>query len=105
MKNHVAIVKCPTYDYPQVLTGVREVLEPLGGMRAFVKRGDRVLLKPNLLAGKHPDKCVTTHPSVVKAAASWSTRQGEFRPSGTARLWGAYAALLPRRGSRRWRLN
>jgi uncharacterized protein (DUF362 family)/Pyruvate/2-oxoacid:ferredoxin oxidoreductase delta subunit len=69
MKSHVAIVRCPTYDYPQILAGVREVLEPLGGIRAFVKRGDRVLLKPNLLSGKHPDKCVTTHPSLVKAVA------------------------------------
>jgi uncharacterized protein (DUF362 family)/Pyruvate/2-oxoacid:ferredoxin oxidoreductase delta subunit len=69
MKSHVAIVRCSTYGYQQVLAGVRDVLEPLGGMRAFVKRGDKVLLKPNLLSGKHPDKCVTTHPSLVKAVA------------------------------------
>jgi uncharacterized protein (DUF362 family)/Pyruvate/2-oxoacid:ferredoxin oxidoreductase delta subunit len=31
-----------------------------------VKRGDRVLLKPNLLYGKPPEKAVTTHPSVVR---------------------------------------
>jgi uncharacterized protein (DUF362 family)/ferredoxin len=69
MKRQVAMVRCPTYDYPQVLAGVRAVLEPLGGMGAFVKRGDRVLLKPNLLSGKHPDRCVTTHPAIVKAVA------------------------------------
>lgn len=67
MNSHVAIVQCPTYDYPQVLAGACDVLEPLGGMGAFVNRGDKVLLKPNLLTGKHPDKCVTTHPSLVKA--------------------------------------
>lgn len=67
MKSHVAIVRCTTYNYPQVLAGVREVLAPLGGMKAFVKRGDKVLLKPNLLSGKHPDRCVTTHPTIVKA--------------------------------------
>ena len=69
MKSHVAIVRCSTYDYPQALAGVREVLEPLGGMGSFVKRGDRVLLKPNLLSGKHQDKCVTTHPALVKVVA------------------------------------
>ena len=69
MKSYIAIVRCPTYGYQQVLAGIRDVLEPLGGMKAFVKRGDRVLLKPNLLSGKHPDKCVTTHPSLVKAVA------------------------------------
>jgi len=69
MKRHVAIVRCTTYEYPQVLAGVRDVLQPLGGMGAFVKRRDKVLLKPNLLSGKHPDRCVTTHPSMVKAVA------------------------------------
>jgi uncharacterized protein (DUF362 family)/Pyruvate/2-oxoacid:ferredoxin oxidoreductase delta subunit len=69
MKSHVAITRCTTYAYPQVVAGVRLVLEPLGGIKAFVKRGDRVLLKPNLLSGKHPDRCVTTHPAMVKAVA------------------------------------
>jgi uncharacterized protein (DUF362 family)/Pyruvate/2-oxoacid:ferredoxin oxidoreductase delta subunit len=69
MAERVSIVRCTDYTYPQVLAGVRAVLEHLGGMGAFVKRGDRVLLKPNLLSGKHPDRCVTTHPSIVKAVA------------------------------------
>ena len=69
MTEWISIVRCAGYTYPQVLRGVKEVLEPLGGMGAFVKRGDRVLLKPNLLSGKHPDKCVTTHPTLVKAVA------------------------------------
>jgi uncharacterized protein (DUF362 family)/Pyruvate/2-oxoacid:ferredoxin oxidoreductase delta subunit len=69
MKSRIAIVRSTTYAYPQVLAGVREVLEPLGGMKSFVKRGDKVLLKPNLLSGKHPDRCVTTHPTIVKAVA------------------------------------
>lgn len=69
MKSHIAITKCTTYAYPQVLDGVRKVLKPLGGIKAFVKRGDKVLLKPNLLSGKHPDRSVTTHPAMVKAVA------------------------------------
>ena len=36
------------------------LLEPLGGIEAFVNRGDRVLLKPNLLTASHPTKeCIT----------------------------------------------
>jgi uncharacterized protein (DUF362 family) len=31
-----------------------------------VKKGDRVLIKLNLLAAKPPEAAVTTHPSVVK---------------------------------------
>jgi uncharacterized protein (DUF362 family)/Pyruvate/2-oxoacid:ferredoxin oxidoreductase delta subunit len=45
------------------------VLEPLGGMEAFVRRGERVLLKPNLLAAKPPEAAVTTHPALVRVVA------------------------------------
>jgi uncharacterized protein (DUF362 family)/ferredoxin-like protein FixX len=38
----------------------------IGGIDSFVKGGDRVLLKPNLLFGKIPEKAVTTHPSVIR---------------------------------------
>ncbi len=41
-------------------------LSLIGGIENFVKSGDLVLLKPNLLYGKAPEKAVTTHPSIVK---------------------------------------
>ncbi|MFH0821590.1 MAG: DUF362 domain-containing protein [Pseudomonadota bacterium] len=41
----------------------------LGGIGAFVKRGDRVLIKPNLLMSSPPDKAVVTHPGLVEAVA------------------------------------
>jgi uncharacterized protein (DUF362 family)/NAD-dependent dihydropyrimidine dehydrogenase PreA subunit len=41
----------------------------MGGMKAFVKPGERVLLKVNLLAASTPDSAVVTHPSVVRAVA------------------------------------
>jgi uncharacterized protein (DUF362 family)/Pyruvate/2-oxoacid:ferredoxin oxidoreductase delta subunit len=49
-----------------VLAALRELLAPLGGMAAFVRPGQRVLIKPNMLSAKGPDKAVTTHPDVVK---------------------------------------
>lgn len=62
----VAVVKCEGYsDEEEVYRALKELVGHLGGMRSFVKRGERVLLKPNLLAGDPPDKGVTTHPSVV----------------------------------------
>jgi uncharacterized protein (DUF362 family)/Pyruvate/2-oxoacid:ferredoxin oxidoreductase delta subunit len=69
MAEKVAIARCADYAYPGVLAGVKDALKPLGGMKAFVQRRDRVLIKPNLLTGRHPDKCVTTHPALVKAVA------------------------------------
>ncbi|PLY06145.1 MAG: (4Fe-4S)-binding protein [Desulfuromonas sp.] len=36
-------------------------------MAAFVKPGQKVLLKPNMLSGKSPERAVTTHPEIVRA--------------------------------------
>jgi len=66
MKSSVSIVKCENYDEGKVFNGLHQSIELIGGIQTFVKKGDRVLLKPNLLYGKSPEKAVTTHPSVVK---------------------------------------
>lgn len=68
MHSLVSLQQVANYDPPQVLNAMRRCLEPLGGMRAFVRPGQRVLLKPNLLGGFAVEKAVTTHPAVVRAA-------------------------------------
>lgn len=68
-KPQVSIVKCPDYDEERVYKAIVAALQPFGGMRGVVKQGEKVLLKPNLLADVPPDKNVTTHPSVVFAVA------------------------------------
>jgi len=65
----VSLVQQKSYDPAAVQAAIERLLEPLGGMPAFVSRGDRVILKPNLLAPRTPDQAVTTHPSVVRAVA------------------------------------
>jgi uncharacterized protein (DUF362 family)/Pyruvate/2-oxoacid:ferredoxin oxidoreductase delta subunit len=66
VKSSVSIVRCQTYGEEEVLRNLRQAVDLLGGIRSFVTQGDSVLLKPNLLFGKEPQKAVTTHPSVVK---------------------------------------
>jgi uncharacterized protein (DUF362 family)/Pyruvate/2-oxoacid:ferredoxin oxidoreductase delta subunit len=66
MKSKVSIVKRQNYDEDKVLDGLRKAIGLLGGIEQFVQEGNRVLLKPNLLYGKTPEKAVTTHPSIVK---------------------------------------
>lgn len=63
----VSLQKLESYDPIETLTAIKKLLAPLGGMSAFVKSGEKVLIKPNLLAGKTPDKAVTTHPEIVRA--------------------------------------
>ncbi|MBI5560170.1 MAG: DUF362 domain-containing protein [Deltaproteobacteria bacterium] len=69
MLSEVSILKCAEYSNEAVYIKVRELIGLLGGIKRFVKKGERILLKPNLLTGKHPDKAVTTHPAVVRALA------------------------------------
>lgn len=61
------IAHCEDYDYARVKDAVQTAVDALGGLP--VKSGDRVLLKPNLLAPRRPERAVTTHPSLVQAAA------------------------------------
>lgn len=66
MKSSVSIVKCQNYDEARVLSALRQAIDLIGGIQAFVKKDSRVLIKPNLLFGKSPEKAVTTHPSIVR---------------------------------------
>jgi uncharacterized protein (DUF362 family)/Pyruvate/2-oxoacid:ferredoxin oxidoreductase delta subunit len=65
--SEVSIVKCADYDRDRVLGAVRRAVDLLGGMGAFVKPGDRVLIKPNLLKAAQPADAVVTHPEVLRA--------------------------------------
>ncbi|MGB5983898.1 MAG: DUF362 domain-containing protein [Desulfobacterales bacterium] len=55
---------------------IDSLLSPWGGMAVFIQPGDKVLLKPNLLSGRKPEKAVTTHPEVVRAVARAVKRVG-----------------------------
>jgi uncharacterized protein (DUF362 family) len=60
---------CGDYNHAAIKKVVQSAVDALGGMGAFVKTGETVLLKPNMLAPAAPEKAVTTHPSVVRAVA------------------------------------
>ncbi|KGK84146.1 iron-sulfur protein [Desulfosporosinus sp. HMP52] len=62
----VVLKFCPDYT-ADVEKSLREGLLEWGGMSTFVKPGQKVLLKVNLLMKKRPEEAVTTHPSVVEA--------------------------------------
>ncbi len=44
---------------------VTRALEALGGIERFIKRGDRVVLKPNIAFASPPSLSATTHPDLV----------------------------------------
>lgn len=95
----VSIAPCSSYDPLLVRKAITALLEPLGGMRRFVKPGMRVLLKPNLLSVVEPSQCVTTHPSVLMAA-------GELVRDAGAEVWvGDSPASEQREGKDAWQTS
>jgi len=70
MAQQVALARCESYQLPVLENSLKKLLGLLGGIGEFVKNGDRVLIKINLLSGKPPEKAVTTHPSLVEAVVN-----------------------------------
>lgn len=70
----VVLKRCDSYL--SVEAALRDSLGLLGGMEKYVKKGDKVLLKPNLCDPLPPEKAATTHPLVVKAVANLVKQAG-----------------------------
>ena len=66
-KSTVSIVRCETYTINEVEAAVRKGIGLLGGIDGFVRPGEKIVLKPNILIGTNPQKGVTTHPAVFTA--------------------------------------
>lgn len=72
----VALIRCETYAASEVEGAVERAVDQIGGISRFVKPGDRVLLKPNLLAAYPIQRRVTTDPAIVRAAAKLVIKVG-----------------------------
>jgi len=94
----VALIRCDSYDYDKVLPAVKRGIDLLGGAGAFAKKKQKLLLKPNLLAGDAPEKCVTTHPSVFRAVAELFISTGAAVSFGDSPGFGGTAAVAKKAG-------
>ena len=65
--NQVYIASCP--DYAQAEAAIRALVGRMGGMERFVRPGERIALKTNLLRPAPPESAICTHPAVVEAVA------------------------------------
>ncbi len=96
LKSRVHIERCKAYSEDVVQAAISSGLEALGGLSQYVRPGSRVLIKPNLLSARPPERAVTTHPLVVGALAAEVRRCGGVpfvgdSPAGAlkglARVW------------------
>lgn len=63
----VSVIKADNYNIEIVDKAVNDAVNLIGGWQNFIKKGDKVLIKPNMLTNVTPEKAVTTHPEVVRA--------------------------------------
>jgi len=65
----VALVRCEDYQPDAVQMAVASGIDLLGGAARFASPGEKILLKPNILSGESPEKCIGPHPLVFRAVA------------------------------------
>jgi len=66
-KSIVSIEHCQNYEQHRVDQATERLIRNVGGFTKFIKQGDRIHIKPNLLTAKSPDKAATTHPAIVRS--------------------------------------
>ena len=67
--NTVSLIRAQSYELQELKASIEYLLKPLGGIGAVVQKGDRVLLKPNLLTGSRPTKECITRKEIVYCVA------------------------------------
>lgn len=74
----ISVVKCDSwkYEYSPVKAALETAFNDLGGISYFMKPGDKILLKVNLVMKKAPEAAATSHPVFVQALAELLIAQG-----------------------------
>jgi uncharacterized protein (DUF362 family) len=91
--NTVALQRCQSYDPQQVYSAVAKQLEWLGGVECFIKSGQRILIKPNLIVPRS-DVPAQTHPEVIYALARIVKEAGAVPIVGDSPAWSTTAGCL-----------
>jgi len=94
----VALARCTDYSPANIERAVGQVLELLGGMKRFVRPGQSVFLKANMLSAKPPEAAVTTHPEVIRAVARAVLAAGGRAAVGDSAGFGALTTVGAKTG-------
>lgn len=68
VKTIIAIQKV---EHNDIKSAVFEALDMINARKLMTKEGLTVVLKPNLLMGKPPERAVNTHPEIVRSVIHW----------------------------------
>ncbi|MGB3491732.1 MAG: DUF362 domain-containing protein [Elainellaceae cyanobacterium] len=98
----VSLLSASSYELDLLRQSLETLLQPLGGMAAFVKPGDRVLLKPNLLTGARPTRECTTRPELVYCVAEMVQAVGGLPFLGDSPAFGSAYGVAKANGYLPW---
>ncbi len=98
MQPSVSLVRAQSYDLATLRFSLETLLEPLGGMAAFVKSCDRVLLKPNLLTASRPTKECVTRPELAYCVAQLVKEAGGKPFLGDSPAFGTAKGVAQKNG-------
>ena len=74
----VSLRRCESYETEVLLRALQSLLEPLGGIEAYIQPGMRVLVKPNMIGAAGPERAVVTHPTLVRVVVRMIKEAGGF---------------------------
>ena len=72
----VSLLACGQYELEALRAALANSIRNLGGWEPYIRPGEKVLLKVNLVTNKEPDYAATTHPLFVQALAELLTEYG-----------------------------
>ncbi|MBN1796566.1 MAG: DUF362 domain-containing protein [Sedimentisphaerales bacterium] len=90
----VALTRCTEYNPKQVQGCLLRQFELLGGIDKFIKPGDSVLIKPNLIAPKSASHATQTHPAVIVELAKILKDYGAKPFIADSPAWADVAACI-----------
>ncbi len=98
----VSLIRSQSYDVDLLQQQLVTLLAPMGGMAQFVKPGDRVLLKPNLLTSSRPTQGCTTRPEIVYCVAKLVQAAGGKPFLGDSPAFGSARGVAKANGLLEW---
>lgn len=90
----VIVGNCESYDVEKIKSVIAKSIDDLGGWGKFIKKGQKVLLKINLIGPKKAEKAATTHPEFVRAIGQLISEYGANVYVGDS-SGGAIAGMAP----------
>ncbi len=90
----VALTQCSDYSQAKIAEAIAKQFELLGGLEKFVKPGNTVLLKPNLIAPKSSRCATQTDPAVIVETARLLKDFGAKPFVGDSPAWGSVFSCI-----------